>query len=192
MNPTKSNKHTRTKNTVYSTPPDTVWLNVGGGHVSCGAASISVPNALSQMREKDTDFLMMAAYPTRPGILSSSSGLVESGAFEIVHQEGEVTKDDGFALLKSTNQTPKPTPVWMGAVSVLRLRACMRTAEGSAYAQEIRSKFPQGIELVTGTDPELVGGVPPGKSDAEARRAIEDIYQGRDSATGVTRSGGSG
>jgi 4-amino-4-deoxy-L-arabinose transferase-like glycosyltransferase len=177
VNPTKSNKHTRTKNTVYRTPPDTVWLNVGGGHVPCGAATISVPNTLSQMREKDTEFLMMAASPTRPGILSSSSGLVESGAFEIVHQEGEVTKDDGFALLKSTNQTPKPTPVWMGTVSVLRLRACMRTANGSGYAREIRSSFPQGIELVTGSDPNQVGGVPPTRSDAEARRAIEEIYR---------------
>ncbi len=180
VNPTKSNKHTRKKNTVYRTPPNTVWLNVGGGHVPCGAATISVPNVVSQMHEKDTDFLMMAAYPTYPGLLSSSSGLADSGAFKIVHQEGEVTKDDGFALLKSTDQSPKAAPVWMGAGSVLRLRDCMRTAGGSGYAERIKSRFPQGIELVAGSNLDQKDGDSVTKQDAQAKRVIEDVYKGRD------------
>jgi len=182
VNPTKSNKHTRKKNTVYRTPPNTVWLNVGGGHVPCGAASISVPNVASQMREKETDFLLMAAYPTYPGLLGSSSSLENSDAFEIVHKEGEVTKDDGFAMLNGTGQSPKAAPVWMGADSVLRLRACMRTTAGPGYAERIRSRFPQGIVLVTGSNPDQANGGPVAERDALARRVIKDVYQRSDFA----------
>src|SRR5918994_6683465 len=81
------------------------------------------------MREKNSNLLMMAAYPTYPVLLSSSSSLNDSGPFEMIHQEGEVTKDDGFALLESTGQSPSAAPVWMGASSVLRLRNCMKTLD---------------------------------------------------------------
>ena len=182
VNPTKSNKHTLKKNTVYRTPPNTVWLNVGAGHVPCGAATISVPNVASQMRQQDTNFLMMAAYPTYPGLLSSSSGLEDSGAFEIVHQEGKVAEDDGFAMLETTGQSPKAAPVWMGADSVLELRDCMRTTAGPSYAERIRSKFPQGIILVTTSTPDQANRDPLAKRDALARRVIEVVYQGSDSA----------
>ena len=189
VNPTKSNKHTRTKNTVYHTPQNTVWLSVGGGHVSCGAASISVPNVRRQMRVKETDFLLMAAYPTYPGLLSSSSGLENSGAFEIVHTEGEVTKDEGFAMLKSTGKIPKAAPVWMGADSVLRLKACMRTT-GPGYAAMIRSKFPQGLVLVTRSTPDQAKHDPVAKRDALARRVIEEVYHGNNPAGDGSVPGG--
>jgi 4-amino-4-deoxy-L-arabinose transferase-like glycosyltransferase len=182
VNPTKSNKHTGKKNTVYRTPPNTVWLNVGGGHVPCGAATISVPNVVSQLRKQNTKFLMMAAYPTYPGLLSSSSGLEDSGTFEIVHQEGKVAKDDGFAMLVSTGQSPKAAPVWMGADSVLELRDCMQTTAGPNYAEKIRSKFPQGIVLVTSATSDQAKGDPLAKRDALARRVIEDVYHKSDSA----------
>jgi 4-amino-4-deoxy-L-arabinose transferase-like glycosyltransferase len=185
VNPTKSNKHTHKKNTVYRTPPNTVWLSVGGGHVTCGAATISVPNVASQMRRQDTSYLMMAAYPTYPGLLSSSSGLEDSGAFEIVHQEGKVAQDDGFALLESTGQSPKAAPVWMGADSVLDLRDCMRTRAGPNYTNRIRSKFPQGIVLVPRSNPDQANDDPLARRDAQARRVIEDVYSGSDSAKGL-------
>jgi 4-amino-4-deoxy-L-arabinose transferase-like glycosyltransferase len=184
VNPTKSNKHTGKKNTVYRTPPNTVWLNVGGGHVTCGAATISVPNVVSQLRKQDTKFLMMAAYPTYPGLLSSSSGLEDSGTFEIVHQEGTVAEDDGFAMLVSTGQSPKAAPVWMSSNSVLQLRDCMQTTAGPNYAKTIRSKFPQGIVLVTSATSDQAKGGPLAKRDALARRVIEDVYHKSDSAKG--------
>lgn len=182
VNPTKSKKHTHQKNTVYRTPPDTVWLNVGGGHVRCGAATISVPNVANQLRKQDTKYLMMAAYPTYPGLLSSSTGLEDSGAFEILHQEGKVTEDDGFALLKSTGQSPRAAPVWMSADSVLELKDCMRTTAGPRYAARIKSKFPQGIMLAASSTSDQANADPLAKRDAQARRVIEDVYQGSDAA----------
>jgi 4-amino-4-deoxy-L-arabinose transferase-like glycosyltransferase len=184
VNPTKSNKHTHRKNTVYRTPPSTVWLNVGGGHVQCGAATISVPNVVRQLQQRDTKYLMMAAYPTYPGLLSSSSSLEDSGAFEIVHQEGKVAEDDGFALLESTEQRPQAAPVWMSADSVLDLRDCMRTTAGPGYTEKIRSKFPQGIMLVTGSAPDQANRGALARRDAQARRVIKDVYNGSDSAKG--------
>ena len=180
VNPTKSNKHTRRKNTVYRTPPNTVWLNVGGGHVPCGATTISVPSVVRQLQQRNTKFLLMAAYPTYPGLLSSSSSLEDSGTFEIVHQEGKVAEDDGFALLESTEQRPQAAPVWMSANAVLDLRDCMRTTAGPGYAEKIRSKFPQGIMLVTKSAPDQANRGALVRRDALARRVIEDVYQGSD------------
>ena len=141
------------------------------------------------MRVKGTDFLLMAAYPTYPGLLGSSSGLENSGAFEIVHTEGEVTKDEGFAMLKSTGKIPKAAPAWMGADSVLRLKACMRTT-GPGYAAMIRSKFPQGIVLVADSNPGRSNGGPAARRDALARRVIEDVYHGNNPAVDESVPGG--
>jgi len=189
VNPTKSKKRTGEKNTVFRTPPETVWLNVNGGNVPCGAASISMPNVIDQMEDRGANFLMMVAYPTRPGLLSSSASLADSGALEIVHVEGDVSADDGFAMLESTGQKPEPVPARMVADNVLRLRVCMRRSS-SDYAERIRSRFPSGIVLVPGSNAGRAGSGLQAKRDAQAQRVIEEVYQGGDVAKSNNAGGG--
>jgi 4-amino-4-deoxy-L-arabinose transferase-like glycosyltransferase len=196
QNPTKPRKRldtgsVREKNSVYGTPPDTVWLNLSGDSAFCVAASLSVPNVVSQMKEKNINLLMMSSYATRPGLLSSSSGLVESGAFEVAHQEGKVVKDDGFVLLERTHQSPEDVPTWMGASTVLQLKSCMQ-AKGPGYAERIESTFPNGIKLVPSAGRGLEYEEAVAASDPEARQVIEEVYSASNPANDASGVSGSG
>lgn len=179
-NPTKPRKrvgkNSTGKDSVYNTPPDTVWLNLSGKPVPCGAVSFSVPGVVGQMQRENISLLIMTSYPTRPGLLSSSLGLTHSGAFEIVHQEGRVVKDHGFALLKSTGRPPRGVSTWMGASTVLRLKQCLQ-AKSPDYAERIRSRFPHGIAPVPDSGRDRVYKNPVAKQDTKARQVIKMVYQ---------------
>jgi hypothetical protein len=79
--------------------------------------------------------------------------LRESGAFEVVHGElgnGPSGRNDSLVLMKVTGRNPTAVPTLMEAKTVLRLRRCEQT-EGPGYARRIRSGFPNGIRLRSGS-----------------------------------------
>ena len=84
--------------------------------------------------------------------------LSESGAFMIVHKEfGDGSRSaakQGIVLLRSTGREPEAVPTQMNADSLLHLRRCARREAGQEYEEWIRSKFPNGISVVTLNKPQ--------------------------------------
>jgi 4-amino-4-deoxy-L-arabinose transferase-like glycosyltransferase len=157
-------------------PKPTVWFSMEEG---CKAIALSIPTLMEQMEQSKSDYLILSDQSWYPGVSGSAPYLSNSGAFEIAHREelgqhGRAKSVRSLVLLRRTEGTFDPTPTRMNAETVNQLIECERT-NGSEGAQEIRSKFPNGIAL----EPAPNRGPASGKeaeSYAKAREAIEEIY----------------
>ena len=114
------------KNAISRMPPDAVWVQRIGGN--CKVISLSMPNLLRQVRQSDSDYVMIAGSPEFPSILELPAALQESNAFEVVHTElaqtGETGAKQGVVLLRNTGQAPKALPIQMNANTMLSLKRC--------------------------------------------------------------------
>lgn len=171
---------------VAETPPQpSVWFRMEppqGQGDGCAAVALSLPDLMRRMEEADARYLLLTPDRAQPGILSWAPYLVQSGAFEIAHEE--VLKPDkrtgeprGFALLRQTGEPAKPTPTRMDADTLLRLVGCEEKAHGPHYAEVVRAKFPHGVEL--GPQPGEGGktSTNPAGND-RARTELQRIYGG--------------
>jgi 4-amino-4-deoxy-L-arabinose transferase-like glycosyltransferase len=136
-------------NAISRTPPDAVWVHIAS---QCKVISLSMSNLLEQTRRAHPGYVMISGGYRLPGILKLPSRLQESGAFEVVHSEldpgGASGANQGVVLLKNTGREPRAVPTQMNAHTMLRLRRCER-AKGPGYEKRIRSRFPNGILMVS-------------------------------------------
>jgi 4-amino-4-deoxy-L-arabinose transferase-like glycosyltransferase len=159
-------------------PPLTVQFQM---QPKCSAMAVSLPDILSQMERNNSQYLLLTLEQGYPGTLEWAPYLVESGAFKVAHKsligvDSSTGVMRGLILLRRTGATATPAPTRMDTDTVLRLMRCERKAQGSRYADVIRSKFPHGIKLEPrsmygrrlGTEPER---------NAAARKVIEQIYR---------------
>jgi len=158
-------------------PKPTVWFSM---EEDCRAIALSTPTLMKQMEQNNSDYLLVSDQSWYPAISGSVPYLSNSGAFEIAHAErsGEQKRTgstQAFVLLKRTEEVPHPTPTRMSAETVNRLVKCEKS-EGSKSAQEVRSKFPNGIALVptSGRGPKSDDEA---KINARANKAIEEIFR---------------
>ena len=118
----------------------------------CEVVSLSMPNLLKQVRQSDSEYVMIAGSYVFPSILELPSVLQESNAFEVVHgelnQRVESGANQGVVLLKSTGRAPKALPTQMDASTLVDLWRCEQ-AKGPGYKERIRSKFPNGTRVRT-------------------------------------------
>ena len=154
-------------------PSGALWVKVN----NCKVFSYSTSSIMDQTGQRHIQFLMMTDYPTFPGLLSSASGLADSGAFKVVHQNGNAANNEGFVLLKSTGRPPEAVPAWMSATTFLSLRSCEQK-ERPGYAAIIKSRFPNGVILVPDSNRALARSSPMKKHYEKARRMLKEIYQG--------------
>ena len=161
---------------VAQAPPrPTIWFSMDE---DCKAIALSGPSLMQQMERDDSEYLLVNDQSWYPGISGAVPYLVESGAFEIAHQEksGGHARRGGpqaLVLLERTAAAPQPEPTRMNAESVNRLEGCTGSGETQS-AQDIRSRFPNGIALVPDT-----GRGSDEKADARATETIEEIYADR-------------
>jgi 4-amino-4-deoxy-L-arabinose transferase-like glycosyltransferase len=158
-------------------PKPTVWFSM---EEDCRAIALSTPTVMKQMEQNNSDYLLVSDQSWYPAILGSVPYLSNSGEFEIAHAErsGEQKRTgstQAFVLLKRTEEVPHPTPTRMNAETVNRLVECEKS-EGSKSAQEVRSKFPNGIALVptSGRGPESDDEA---KINARANKTIKEIFR---------------
>jgi hypothetical protein len=111
-----------------------------------------------------------------PSNLAWAPYIDRSGAFEHVYSSylpGAPTEEKsyGLVLLKWTGQGQNltPAPTQMDLDSVARLISCEQAAWGEQYADRIRSAFPNGIEIM--------GGSQPGFDIEVLRGTIDNIYR---------------
>jgi len=114
------------KNAISRIPPEALWVQRIGGN--CKVISLSMPNLLRQVRQSNSDYVLIAGSPEFPSILELPAALQESNAFEVVHAElaqtGESGAKQGVVLLRSTEQAPKALPTQMNANTMLSLKRC--------------------------------------------------------------------
>lgn len=174
---------------VFLDPPSpAVWFQMpprqtaGSRKVNqCGAFALSLPSLLDQMKQSNSEYLMLTPDWQYPGVLGWAPYLVDSGAFEIVHATPTSRYKDtgisvGLILLKRTGEPAKAMPTRMDAYTVLQLVRCERQRSGSQYAKEIRNSFPNGVELDTRS---VIGPRPDAQARHETRvqKVIERIYR---------------
>jgi hypothetical protein len=137
------------KNDISRTPPDAVWVQMVG---ECKAISLSMDNLLEQVRRTGSSYVMITGTYKYPGILELPSRLEDSDAFEVVHTEldhkGKSGANQGVVLLRSIDRASEAVPTQMNANTVLCLRRCEQ-AKGPGYEKRIRSKFSNGILMVS-------------------------------------------
>jgi hypothetical protein len=137
------------QNAISRIPPGAVWVQMIG---KCKVVSLSMPNLLRQVRQSDSNYVMVSGSYVFPSILNLPLPLQESNAFRVVHaelsQKAGSGANQGVVLLKSTGRTPTALPTHMNANTLQRLRRCAQ-AKGPGYAEWIRSKFPNGIMIRT-------------------------------------------
>ena len=152
--PNVQTRCTPQKNAVSRIPPEAVWVQMIG---RCKVVSLSMPNLLKQVRQTDSDYVMISGSYAFPGILQLPSRLQESGAFELIHSEfdhgGSLGAKKDLVLLKSTGRAPRAVPAQMNANTVLRLKRCEQ-ANGPGYADGAHLRE-SSQPYSTGEHPEL-------------------------------------
>jgi 4-amino-4-deoxy-L-arabinose transferase-like glycosyltransferase len=137
------------KNAISRIPPDAVWVRMTG---RCKVLSLSMSNLLEQVRRSGSGYVMISGSFLYPHIVELAPHLEDSNAFEVVHtelgQRGEAGANQGVVLLKSTGRAPEAVPTHMNANTVHSLRRCEQ-AKGPGYEKRMRSKFPNGILMVS-------------------------------------------
>jgi 4-amino-4-deoxy-L-arabinose transferase-like glycosyltransferase len=118
------------KMAISRIPPDAVWVQIApAGEVGkCKVISLSMSNLLEQLRQSDSDYVMISGSWVFPSILQLPLVLQESNALEIVHaelgQRVESGANQGVVLLKGTGRPPKALPTQMNVATVLGLTRC--------------------------------------------------------------------
>ena len=114
---------------------------------NCKFMSLSMPNLLEQVRQEDSDYVMIVG-PHEPRYAKLPSPLLESKAFSVAHTEfahrGESVGTRGVVLLKRTGLAPRVLPTQMTATTVSTLKRCEQ-ARDPGSAEGIRARFPNGI-----------------------------------------------
>jgi len=174
---------------VFLDPPSpAVWFQIPPRQTAgsrndnqCGAFALSLPGLLDQMKQSNSEYLMLTPEWQYPGVLGWAPYLVDSGAFEIVHatptsRDKNTGISVGLILLKRTGKPAKAMPTRMDAYTVLHLVRCERQRSGSQYAKKIRNSFPNGVELDTRS---VIGPRPDAQARHETRvqKVIERIYR---------------
>ncbi len=154
----------------------TIWFSL---EEDCKAIALSMPGVQEQLDRSESNYLMVSHSFKYPGVLGSASYLTESGAFEVAHREhlGKEKRtgtSQAIVLLKRTDQKPDTPPTRMNAETVNQLVEC-EGASGSEGAQEIQSKFPNGIVLVPDSGRGQISGEE-ANTHARASEAIGEIY----------------
>jgi hypothetical protein len=165
----------RSKLIAQAPPQPTVWFKEDE---NCNGVALSLTTLMRQMERSGSKYLLTTQQSGSfyPSNLAWAPYIDRSGAFEPVHSSylpGAPTEDKsyGLVLLRWTGQgqNPTPAPTQMDVDSVARLLNCEQAAWGEQYAEKIRSAFPNGIEIMGGSDPSL---------DLEVYRGtIENIYK---------------
>lgn len=165
---------------VEAPPQPSVWFQMGPSRDrrdGCAAVALSLPSLMRQMEDADARYLLLTPDRKQPGILYWAPYLVQSGAFEVAHEEVKPNKSTGeprgFVLLRQTGEPASPAPTRMDTGTLLRLVACEKRPHGQRYPEVVRSKFPQGIELAPSPEDEGAVDVP---RYAQARKEIARIY----------------
>jgi 4-amino-4-deoxy-L-arabinose transferase-like glycosyltransferase len=139
------------KNDISRIPPEALWVQMVD---RCEVISLSMPNLLKQLRQGDSEYVMIPGSHVFPSILELPLALQESDAFYVVHaelsQRVESGANQGVVLLESTGRAPKALPTQMNASTLVGLLRCGQ-AKGPGYKERIRSKFPNGISVRTGS-----------------------------------------
>lgn len=168
-------------------PQPTVWFEMDE---DCEAAALSMPTLMRQVEESGSEYVLISQHLYHPDTLYWTSNLLLSGAFELAYDThppsgtspsqsaaAEITPEfailsnlrSDLVLLKRTGQSPKPVPTQMNWITVERLISCEQATQGEQYVEEIRSMFPNGIEVVDS----IFGS----ESDtSRARHEVEQIY----------------
>lgn len=168
-------------------PQPTLWFEMDE---DCRALALSMPTLMRQVEESDSEYVLISQHLYHPDTLYWASNLLLSDAFELAYEThppsgtspsqpaaAEITPEfailsnlsSDLVLLKRTDQSPEPVPTQMNWTTVERLISCEQTARGEQYAEEIRSTFPNGIEVVDS----IFGS----ESDtSRARLMVEQIY----------------
>jgi 4-amino-4-deoxy-L-arabinose transferase-like glycosyltransferase len=131
-------------------PANAIWVHIGD---RCNASSLSMSNLQRQVRRTRSGYVMISGGYKFAGIMGLPSRLQESGAFEVVHSEldkGASGRNESLVLLKSTGRAPEAVPTLMEANTALRLRRCEQ-AKGPGHLKRLRSRFPNGIKIRTGS-----------------------------------------
>ena len=114
------------QNAISRIPPDAAWVQSIGGR--CRVVSLSMSNLLEQLRQNNSDYVLISGSNVFPGILELPSPLQASNAFEVVHaeraQRAGVGANQGVILLKSTGRVPKAVPTQMDARTAFSLVHC--------------------------------------------------------------------
>jgi 4-amino-4-deoxy-L-arabinose transferase-like glycosyltransferase len=139
------------ENSISRIPSDAIWVETTGG---CQVISLSMPNLLEQMRQSNSDYLMVSGTHVFPGILQLSQILQRSNAFELAHVEPAERSSSkrGVVLLKRTGQEPKTLSTQMTTQALTSIRHCERV-QGPGYKERIQSTFPNGIVTLSGGTP---------------------------------------
>jgi dolichyl-phosphate-mannose-protein mannosyltransferase len=137
------------QNAISKIPPGAVWVQMIG---KCEVVSLSLPTLLEQVRQSDSDYVMISGSHVFPSILGLPSALQKSNAFDVVrtelNQKAESGANQGVVLLRSTGRAPRALPTQMNANTLLRLNRCVQE-KSPGYAERIKSKFPNGIMVRT-------------------------------------------
>lgn len=176
---------------VFLNPPNpAVWFQIPPRQTAgsrkknqCGAFALSLSNLLRQMKQSNSEYLMLTPTWQYPGVLGWAPYLVDSGAFKIVHAT-QTRRDKssgilvGLILLKWTGEPARAMPTRMDAYTVPQLARCERQRSGSQYMKEVQSSFPNGIKLDTNS---VTSPRPHAQAQREAlaRKVIGRIYGNR-------------
>jgi 4-amino-4-deoxy-L-arabinose transferase-like glycosyltransferase len=135
------------KNSISRTPPDAIWVETSG---RCHIISLSMSNLLEQVRQSNSDYVMISGSLVFPGILQLPPILQRSNAFEIAHVETgrRSSTERGVVLLKTTGREPKTLSTQMTLNALLNLTRCEQT-KGPGYSERTKSTFPNGIVTVS-------------------------------------------
>ncbi len=125
---------------ISGIPADAVWVQTKGG---CEVISLSMPNLTEQVRRTGSGYVMVTGSSKFPGILGLPQVLQRSGAFEVIHSEGE-RGAGGLVLLKSMGRPPDAVPTLMNRSTLANLGRCGE-AQRQGYPDWLRSRFPHGI-----------------------------------------------
>ena len=125
---------------ISGIPADAVWVQMKG---ECEVISLSMPNLTDQVRRTGSGYVTITGSSKFPGILGLPQVLQRSGAFEVVHSEGE-RGAGGLVLLKSTGRPPEAVPTLMNRSTLANLGRCEET-QRQGYPDWLRSRFPHGI-----------------------------------------------
>jgi hypothetical protein len=125
---------------ISGIPADAVWVQTKGG---CEVISLSMPNLTEQVRRTGSGYVMVTGSHKFPGILGLPQVLQRSGAFEVIHSEGE-RGAGGLVLLKSMGRPPDAVPTLMNRSTLANLGRCGE-AQRQGYPDWLRSRFPHGI-----------------------------------------------
>lgn len=135
------------KNSISRIPPDAIWVETSG---RCHVISLSMSNLLEQMRQSNSEYVMVSGSLVFPGILQLPPILQRSSAFKVAHAElgRRSSTKRGVVLLKTTGREPKTLATQMTRNALLNLTRCEQ-AKGPGYSERIDSTFPNGIVTVS-------------------------------------------